>query len=182
MEYVAEPLSRNKLRQFALILRECFGLQNTLYFPVLPFLEHRMPLLCDGFNYEIIPARDWPKERHAETDVANRVIRIREDVYEGAAGGKGQHRMTVMHEIAHYLLMVLCGVKFSRVFGKVPTEAYRNPEWQAKALAGEILCPANDIRGLTVDQIMQKCGVSRIAAELNLQKSIEGGDGNQKFS
>ncbi len=176
MEYVAEPVSRNKLREFALRLREFFGLQDELYFPVMPFLEHVMPSICEGFHYEIVAACDLPAERHAEIDVANRVIRIREDVYEGAADGNGQHRMTVMHEIAHYLLLVLCGVKFSRAFGEVPAEAYRDPEWQAKALAGEIMCPANHIRQLTVVQIMRECGVSRGAAEFNLKKSIEGGD------
>lgn len=175
MEYVAEPLSRNTLRGFALRLREIFGLHHELYFPVMPFLEHVMPSICEGFHYEIVPEEYFSEKRHAETDIVNRVIRIREDVYLGAAEGKGQHRMTVMHEIAHYLLLVLCGVKFSRVFGEAPAEAYKDPEWQAKALAGEFMCPAHQIRELTVSQIMRECGVSHSAAAFNLKKAFERG-------
>lgn len=179
MEYIAEPLSRNNLRTFALRLRETFDLHQELYFPVMSFLEHVMPSICEGFHYEIVPGHDLPEKRHAEIDVAKRVIRIREDVYEGAVDGKGQHRMTIMHEIAHYLLLVLCGVKFSRAFGEVPAEAYRDPEWQAKALAGEIMCPAHQIRHLSATQIVRECGVSRSAAEFNLKKALEGGDSDQ---
>lgn len=80
-------------------------------------------------------------------------IRIREDVYEGAVRGNGQDRMTITREIAHYVLLIVCGVKFARSFGDTPVVAYKDPEWQAKALAGEIMCPADIIKHMTVEQI-----------------------------
>jgi len=174
MEYIAEPVSRDNLRDLAFYLRKLLGLQDTLYFPVMPFLEHVMPSIYDGFHYEIVPEEYFPEERHAEIDIAKHIIRIREDVYEGAANGRGQHRMTVMHEIAHYILLVQCGVKLGRTFGETPVKRYQDPEWQAKALAGEIMCPADKISTLSVEQVMEQCGVSRNAAELNLKINRRG--------
>ena len=172
MEYVADPLSRAQLRDFALAWREYIGLTDTLYFPVVPFLEQAMPRLFAGFHYEIVPIEDFPPKKHAETDVINRIIRIREDVYYGALDRSsrchGRDRMTIMHEIAHYLLMVEAGIKFNRVIGSVEMPKYRDPEWQADALAGEFLCPHHLICDLSVGEIIRACGVSRKAANFNL--------------
>lgn len=76
--------------------------------------------------------------------------------------------MTVMHEIAHYLLLVICGVKFERNFENTDVITYKDPEWQAKALAGEIMCPHELIKALSADEIAEKCGVSLLAARYNL--------------
>jgi hypothetical protein len=169
MGYIAEPLQRSQLRVLARQILKIFGLENEFYFPVLFFLEHIIPQLYTGFYYEIVPKDEFSQAKHAETDVAGRIIRIREDVYYGAVGGSGRDRMTIMHEIAHYLLLVVCGVKFNRTFGATSVPTYQDPEWQAKALAGELMCPAHLISNLTVEQVMQKCGVSEEAAKYNLK-------------
>lgn len=83
--------------------------------------------------------------------------------------------MTVVHEIAHFILLVVCGVKFDRVFGNEPVLTYMDPEWHAKALAGEIMCPAHLIQGLSADQVAQRCGVSYDAAKYNLRVGKDGG-------
>jgi len=171
---MAEPVKRLQLRDLARQLREILGIANLLYFPVIPFLEQVMPLLFEGFFYEVVAKDEFPSNKHADTDVANRCIRIREDIYHRAADGHGRDRMTVMHEIAHYILLVVCGVKFDRVFGGEPVEVYKDPEWQAKALAGEIMCPANLIGKLSINQIAQECGVSLLAARYNLSKCERG--------
>lgn len=175
MDYVAQPLKRLQLRDLAGQLRELLGLENALYFPVMPVLEHAMPLLFEGFYYEIVPVEDFPPEKHADTDVANRCIRIREDIYYRADKGEGRDRMTIVHEIAHYILLVVCGVKFNRAFGDEPVLTYMDPEWQAKALAGEIMCPVHLIRDLSADQVAEGCGVSYDAAQYNLRVGKGGG-------
>ena len=172
---MAEPINRLQLRDLAQQLRKILGIANSLYFPVLPFMERVMPQLFEGFYYEVVPEDEFSSNKHADTDVANRCIRIREDIYYRAVEGHGRDRMTVMHEIAHYILLVVCGVKFDRAFGDEPVVAYRNPEWQAKALAGEVMCPANLIGTLTAAQVAHKCGVSLDAAKFNLSKCDGGG-------
>ncbi|MCL2665188.1 MAG: hypothetical protein FWE82_06210, partial [Defluviitaleaceae bacterium] len=116
MTYIAEPLSRKQLRQLALQLRQLIGFENTPHFPVIVFLENIMPLIFPGFYYEIATESELGANRHGDTDVANMCIRIREDVYIGALEGSGRDRMTIAHEIAHYILLVECGIKFARTF------------------------------------------------------------------
>lgn len=175
MDYIAQPLQRTQLREISNHIRKTLGLGNVAYFPVLPFLEGVMPVLFPDFQIEIVPKEEFPPNRHADTDVANHIISIREDIYEGAAAGVGRDRMTIVHEISHYILMVVCGVKFTRVFDDAPVKAYCDPEWQAKELAGELMCPNHLIRSMSVDEIVLQCGVSRPAARYNL-KIAKGGD------
>ena len=168
--YVAQALDRSTLRALSKAVRKAFGVENMLYLPVLPILEFVMPMLFPQFNYDIVDISELPNNVHAETDIVNHVIRIREDVYEGAISGNGRDRMTVMHEIAHYILLVVCGVKFARNFKNGDIAAYQSPEWQAKALAGEIMCPHELIQSFTAEEVAEYCGVSLQAAKYNLNR------------
>ena len=168
MTYIAEPIQRIKLRSLAKIIRKILQVEDRLYIPVISVLENVMPLLFLDFSYEYVSKDEFPDNKHAETDIANHVIRIREDIYEGAIAGNGRDRMTIMHEISHYILLVICGVKFERNFDNSKVIAYQDPEWQAKALAGEIMCPYDIIKHLSADEIARKCGVSLSAAKYNL--------------
>jgi Zn-dependent peptidase ImmA (M78 family) len=123
-----------------------------------------MPLLFAGFHHEIMPKSYFPPDIHGETEIKEQVIRIREDVYHGAIRGMGRDRMTVAHEVGHYILLVAQGLKLYRSFTVSKIEAFRDPEWQAKALAGEILCPYHLIGGMAAPQIALACGVSDEAA------------------
>ncbi|MCD7947274.1 MAG: hypothetical protein LUG13_03110 [Oscillospiraceae bacterium] len=111
MAYIVEPLSRQQLRQLVLRIRQIVGFKDIPRFPVISFMEHVMPALFSEFYYEIVPEAELGASKHGDTDVVNRCIRIREDVYTGALGGCGRDRMTIAHEIAHYMLLVVCGVK-----------------------------------------------------------------------
>lgn len=170
MNWEAEPLTRAQICNLAQLVRKNTGFEKVLKFPVVKFLEFYMPQMFKGFAYEIVGENDFPKHKHGETDVIGQTIRIREDVYERAIAGEGRDRMTVAHEIAHYLLMVVCGVKFSRTFDNKRVEAFRDPEWQAKALAGELLCFYPLIRGMSETEIAEKCGVSQDAARYAVQR------------
>jgi Zn-dependent peptidase ImmA (M78 family) len=177
MNYIAEPMKRVELRTIARFIREKAGYKHKLHFPIMLFLEHHMPLLFKGFHYEIVPKSYFPPAIHAETDVENHVIRIREDVYLGAINEEGRDRMTIAHEIAHYILIVVNGIKLYRTFSNAPLEAFRDPEWQAKALAGEIMCPYDLVRNMPAYQIQEKCGVSEQAAGYTAK--ICGGKGDR---
>jgi len=150
-------------------IRKIIDHENVCRFPVVMFLEFVMPLFFPGFYYVIATKQEMGK-KHGDTDVVNRCIRIREDIYYGALEGKGRDRMTIAHEIAHYIIHVVCGVQLSRTFDNISIPPFRDPEWQAKALAGELMCPAHLIANMTPAVIAAECGVSLDAAEFQLKK------------
>jgi len=169
MVVIAEPTQRVKLRALANILREHSGYKDELYFPIVQFIEHKMPRLFPDFHLEIITESDFPSDIHGYTAIEERAIMIREDIYHGAISGKGRDRMTLAHEVGHYVLLVAKGFKFYRNFEDTQVEAYRDPEWQAKALAGELLCPYHLISSMTPLKIASACGVSNEAAEYHFK-------------
>lgn len=170
MQYVCDPLSRCDIRSFAYQIRKAIRVQNQLYFPVTSFLEVLPTVFKNfGLTYEIVDNDDLPPEVHAQYVPSENCIYIKEFVYEGACKGIGRDRMTIMHEIAHFLLLTFSGIKFQRTFDET-VPPYRDPEWQAKCLAGEILIPANLIGNMSAEMIAEKCHVSLHAARYQLSK------------
>jgi hypothetical protein len=129
MVIIAEPVQRSKLRAIAKVVRELSGHKDELYFPIIQFMEHKMPLLFAGFHHEIMPKSYFPPDIHGETEIKEQVIRIREDIYHRAIRGMGRDRMTVAHEVGHYILLVAQGLKLYRSFTGSKIEAFRDPEW-----------------------------------------------------
>ena len=140
-EYIVEAKSRADLRRLTCILRKHLHLEEVLYFPIVELLDV-MTELFDDFNYEIVDDSVLSKKVHADTDIRTGHIRIKESVYEGACNGEGRDRMTIAHEIGHYFTLCFCGFRLERNFsgGRIP--AFRDPEWQAKCFAGELMVPA----------------------------------------
>ena len=101
--YMVEAKSRANLRSLARILREHLHLDDVLYFPIVELLDV-MTELFDDFNYEVVEDKVLSKKVHADTDIRTGHIRIKESVYEGACNGEGRDRMTIAHEIGHFLL------------------------------------------------------------------------------
>lgn len=78
--------------------------------------------------------------------------------------------MTLAHEFAHFITLCVCGFKLARSFGNVDVPPYRDPEWQAKCLAGELMIDSDLVKGMSAIEISRKCGVSCDAAKLQLSK------------
>lgn len=167
--YIAEPLSRNKIRHIAHQVKCLFGLQNTLYVPVEQVLE-RMHLVVPDAHFEIVEYDEMGAETHGVTSVTERCIKIRSDVYEGACNGCGRDRMTIAHELGHFFLFLLYGVSFCRTIEGASLPTYRNPEWQADCFGGEFLIDSSLVRGMSVNEVVEKCGVSSAAARCQLSK------------
>jgi Zn-dependent peptidase ImmA (M78 family) len=103
------------------------GLTDELYFPIVELLD----VMCElfpRFSYEIVDDSTFPSYVHADTDVMNHHIRIKESVYDGASNGNGRDRMTIAHEIGHYFTLCFCGFKFQRNFKKEDIPPYKSPE------------------------------------------------------
>ena len=165
--YKARPLSRDQIRRYAKSIRKVLGLENAEYIDIIGLVENVLPRLFSGstLSVEIIEKEKMGNNQGLTFPETGKML-IREDVYEGACRGKGRDRLTVAHEFGHYLLHA--GVGLARAEGDVPT--YCDPEWQATAFAAEFLMDHDVIASMTVDEIMEKCGVIRTAASYQKSK------------
>ena len=161
--YMVEAKSRIDLRKLARILRKHLNLDDELYFPIVELLDVFTEIF-DDFNYEAVEDTVLSKKVHADTDIRTGHIRIKESVYNGACNGEGRDRMTIAHEIGHYFMLCFCGFKLERNFSDRKIPIFRDPEWQAKCFAGELMIPAHLVKGMSKFEITRRCGVSFNAA------------------
>jgi hypothetical protein len=168
-EYIVEAKSRKDIRDLANLIREIFHLEDKLYIPILELLEVFREVF-DDFNYEIVEDSEFPNNVHADTDIRTGHVRIRESIYDSAYRGEGRDRMTIAHEIGHYLMLHYFGFRLERNYSHEEVPCYKDPEWQAKCFAGELLISEHLMKGYTVEDIVQKCGVSYSAAEVQYQR------------
>lgn len=157
------------LRRLAKQIREMLDLTNELYFPITEVLE-MLHCFDKDAHFEIVEAGELEKNEHAVTDITSKTIKIREDVHDGACNGIGRDRMTIAHEFAHFITLCVCGFKLARSFGNDDIPTYRDPEWQAKCLAGELMIDSDLVKGMSVSEVSEKCGVSFDAARVQLNK------------
>jgi len=169
----AEPMSRKQIRSLALQVRELLGFKSIRYVPIEDLLEFLLPKAINGFVYDIRSKGDLG-DTHGLAKPDGAKLFLREDVYERACSGKGRDRHTVIHELAHLLLHKSDRIHHRRATG--PTKAFRDPEWQAKAFAGEFLVASNLLYGLTtVQQVAREFGVSVESATVQLRAYLRDG-------
>lgn len=161
--YKADPISRNDIKRFVRRIKEVTGFSEDLYFPVIHFLEHILPVLVPDFRLEIIPKNEMGS-KHGETFPSKNLIRIREDVYLRAYNGEGRDRLTIAHEIGHLFLHDNDSIALCRLEPGENIITYEDPEWQADCFGGELLASSYLINNLSIDSIMKKCGVTKSAA------------------
>ena len=160
------PCSRLDLRMLAQEFRRKINLKGS-FLDVIGLLD-LLPNLFPGKNiaYDVMDDITWDKKlnknAHAFYRLDKRIIYIRESIFERACQGKGRDRFTIAHEIAHAMLLDEAKINFNRYSGKLP--CYKDPEWQANCLAGELLIPYELCKDMSVDEIVKKCGVSYEAA------------------
>ena len=167
MKYRTRPFSRPELRTMALTVRALFAREDEML-DIVGVLE-RTVARNGRWHIEIVPKSALSPDKHAVTVYSECVIRIREDVYVGACKGRGRDRMTVAHEFVHFLLHTCMPLKQCADDERIP--AYKDPEWQAKCFAGELLIPFPAIAGMSAEEIVAKYGVSEEAARYALRKA-----------
>ncbi|MDY0278648.1 MAG: ImmA/IrrE family metallo-endopeptidase [Acholeplasma sp.] len=171
-----KALSREKARLIAEVIRMSTNIQG-LHFDVGRFLEN----ICDKFHeldFEIVEDNELEKATFAKfiPNYENQTgkILIKNSVYESACGtGKasGRDRFTIVHEIAHFFLIMIFGYKPIEVYNSQSAKLPFDPEWQANALAGEILMPFKETMDFTDPQELAKaCGVSVDAANYRVTR------------
>ena len=166
--YKADGISREEIRYCVRKLKRLVGLEYKKYFPILVFAENVLPLMIQGYQFEVVPVEEMGN-KHGETYPSKNLIRIREDVYIGAADGKPRDRMTVAHEIGHLFLHENDSVALCRLAPTDKLRAFEDPEWQADAFGGELLASSYLIKGMNELEVQISCGVSAAAARIQLR-------------
>lgn len=171
--YMVEAKSRKEIRSLVRVFRQHFNIDDCLYFPIVELLDV-LAVFFPDYNYEIVEDNELPADTHADTDITTGNIRIKQTVYDRACAGEGRDRMTIAHEIGHYFMLKFCGFKLERNFSEKNVDTCRDPEWQAKCFAGELLVPAHLVNGMTQAEISVRCGVSLDAAGIQHKKLKKG--------
>lgn len=164
MSYKTFPRSKAQIRGFVNRVREIFRVKLDSKLPVLYILE----TLCsgldeNGYTLEIVPISSM-SERYAETIPEKKIVRIREDVYNGVYEEKPRDLFTVCHEIGHILLHSNDIISFARENENV--KKYEDPEWQANIFAAEFLAPARMCKNMSVEEIVNTYGCSKQVATI----------------
>ena len=165
---LASPRDRNSIRRGTYLLRLKLGLQNTLYFPIVEFLENVLPEVDPSFHIEILEDFELLGVQ-AEYVPSQNVIRIKASVYEAAVSGFWWARSTLAHELGHYYFHDEKSVRYAKLdpCEKVPPDF--DPERQANVFAAELLVPIELIEGMSDKEIGKRCGVSYQIAKKQLK-------------
>jgi hypothetical protein len=174
MNFKVAATKRTKIRAFAEQIWRTIGFAPELHhpFPIVEFLERIMPIYDSDFTLEILSDEEMENGAlHGETIPSLHMIRLRESVYNGACCGNGRDRMTVAHEIGHYLMHFDERPTFASAGNNYEIPAYCSSEWQAKAFAGELLVPYMVKGKLSVQKIADFYAVSEEAASFQKYKA-----------
>ncbi|MCL1874906.1 MAG: ImmA/IrrE family metallo-endopeptidase [Synergistaceae bacterium] len=164
--YRVPPLSRKKIEDQANSIRLLFGLENTLYFDIVRFLELSLPKIISDFL--LIPVgNDDLGSDFARAYPDKNLIYVRDEVYVNAYNKKGRDRLILAHEFSHWLLHKGISLAYTKNYSGT-LKKYEDSEWQADVLGAQLLAPTYLIKDLSVNQIMKECGVSESAAKTQL--------------
>lgn len=165
--FKVKPCSRADLRKLANHIRKWLKITSPM-FPVVLLLDG-LTQIDESFNYVIEEDSEFPEGVHAFWAPLERVMHIRETVYDNACAGKGRDRMTIAHEFGHLLLHTDQYPVWGRQMSRGNILPFESSEWQAKAFAAELLLPADQISVTDVaEDLAVKYGVSVEAAEVQL--------------
>lgn len=168
MDYITKRLSRKDIRQFAIVFRKIFGVEQDVPFPVLYALE-KVPDIFKGSAVCVVKDSELPPNipaRCTPLSDGGFLIEISETDYEGAySRSVGGYLAHICHEMCHAFLFTLGYTPiYERSFHNREVRPCESVEWQAKALCGEVMMPYEATIDLTVEQIAAKYHVSLEAA------------------
>ena len=160
--YKATGMSRCKIRAITNRLREYLMIKANDKVPILKVLEY-IAIVLD-YELDIVYDDELPY-KYAEIYPSEKIIRIRESVYNNAYNGDARSRFTIAHEIGHLFLHENNRISFART-SSTKMKPYESPEWQANVFAAEFLVPVSNIKNLTPNEIATKYNVSKKVAQI----------------
>jgi hypothetical protein len=129
---------------------------------IISKLKHVVP----SFNYQRVPDAEMPSAE-AQWLSEDFILKMRESVFVEMQRGQPRARMTVAHELSHYLLKHkgLLNRSTQRTISEITVPHVRRQESEARRLGPIILAPEYLVpEGATVEQIVEVFGLSIEAA------------------
>lgn len=156
------PIGRQKLMAITDNLRAYLRIDRP-FFPILEVVEFAFPQIWPEFCLTVGELGEMG-ENHGLTFIDQQEIQLRVDVYEGVEQRRGRDRLTLAHEVGHFLLHNNPGyARTARNSSDIPP--YRSSEWQANAFAGSLLMPIEFLRtAKSLQEVVEVCGVTYDAA------------------
>jgi len=161
MNVSATPRSRQSIREMTKWIRKQLNMEEELNFPIVQVIELLATDDEEEFDYEIVSPNEM-LDTYGTTNTYRNIMRIRENVYEGAVNGNPRDRFTLCHEFGHWFLHQPENISFAR--GTIPK--YCDPEWQANTFAAELMIPYYLVKDMSLEDIVEKCGVSYSCADI----------------
>lgn len=166
IDHIVSPRSMKDIRRTVKEIKRLLGIEGLLKGPVLFIFETILPTMFPDYKFLIVPKDELEKGQYAYTSHFEKVVKIREDVYEEAYSGIPRALFTIAHELGHFFLHEGEGYAFNRIETTVP--AYMRAEWQANYFAAEFLMSSDLILGMSVEEISLKCNTSIESANIHL--------------
>lgn len=170
--YFCAPTSSKQLKLYAKNIRSLFKCK-TLKFPIIDILEDMQnnENFFD-FEYQILEDENaiFSDGELAKYDFSTNTLFIKESQFDGACCDDPRCRFTLTHELCHFFLMTVTG-RHPKESEEKP-EAYKDPEWQANALAGYILVPPEETSTMSIEEIENNCCVSPECATYAIYKRV----------
>lgn len=166
--YEVPPISWAEIDDITNGIRHRINFLSNPRFPILEYIEQYMADREGILDYEIVSLSEMPEDL-ANISADGKLLKIREDTYEGAIRGVGRARFTLAHEFGHLVLHCNKVNVFSLTSGQyVPNHS--NSEKQADYFAASLLMPKkfftmND----TYHTVMRRHGESASAAKIRLK-------------
>ena len=170
--FCVDPKSTTEIQGIANVVRRVFYPEQHKYINMLEVIEHKMPSLFPGFNYEIVESSELP-DREAEMIPSKQCIRIRDSVYLEAGRNDGRSRFTLAHEVGHYILHLKQPLAFGSPAKSGSIPYYRHSEWQANTFARNFLAPLSLAKGLDIPAIVAVFEVSNEVATIIHREASE---------
>lgn len=136
--YKAKPLNKVQIKRIASSIRKLLRIENGKDFPVIRFIESCMSgLINNEYTFIVVDDKEL-KENYAETDVKNKIMRIRESIYDNACCNDYFSLKVLKHELGHFFLHDSVEAIFPKNESEVKLKCIEDPEWQADVFADYI--------------------------------------------
>lgn len=169
------PMSYAKLEQVADDLRPLLPVESRrgskCAIDAWRVLEKVLPQA--GFSYVVADTHEL-SDCAAFTVPEQKIVVLREDVYDGLFTDSAFSRSTVVHELAHIVLNHSVTLHRGAVLGA--HKFFEDSEWQAKALTAAVMMPiAVCKKASSASHLAALCGTSDEAAGYRLKRLINDG-------
>lgn len=139
-DFIVPAMRRREIRQIASAVRRDACPNGEAYVDIVDVLERIMPLrFGEGYEYRIEEDASL-QGLEGLTLPDDGIVRISRSTYENAVREQeGRARLTIGHELGHFLMHKGLGVQLARPKrGEVPPR-FMCSEWQADCFSGELL-------------------------------------------